>query len=68
MFTPAENMQIDENALNKIAEYLNVPVGTIIAWFQLNCMKDENTVDGFSKKLDIVRYKIDEDVRDIPVD
>ena len=38
MFTPAENMQIDENALNKIAEYL------------------------------IVRYKIDEDVRDIPVD
>lgn len=39
-----------------------------IAWFQLNCMKDDNTVDGFSKKLDIVRYKVDEDVRDIPVD
>ena len=29
MFMPAENMQIDENALNKISEYLNVPVGTI---------------------------------------
>lgn len=48
MFIPADNMQIDENALNKI--------------------KDENTVDGFSKKLDIVRYKVDEDVRDIPVE
>lgn len=68
MFIPADNMQIDENALEKIAEYMKVSVGTIIAWFQLNCMKDESTVDGFSKKLDIVRYKIDEDVRDIPVD
>ena len=35
MFQPAENMQIDENAL---------------------------------KKLDIVIYKVDEDVRDIPVE
>lgn len=100
MFIPADNMQIDENALEKIAEYMKVPVETIevlnirnhffgpnrmlvfsqdgfvyshdtsnyIAWFQLNCMKDENTVDGFSKKLDIVRYKVDEDVRDIPVE
>ena len=102
MFTPAENAHIDENTLNKIAEYLNVPVGTIevlnirnhffgknqvlvfsqdgfvcshdtsndITWFKLNCFKDENAVDGLSKKLDIVRYKIkiDEDVRDIPVD
>ena len=100
MFIPADNMQIDENALEKIAEYMKVPVETIavlnirnhffgpnrmlvfsqdgfvyshdtsnyIAWFQLNCMKDENTADGFSKKLDIVRYKVDEDVRDIPVD
>lgn len=25
MFIPADNMQIDENAINKIAEYLNVP-------------------------------------------
>ena len=39
-----------------------------IAWFQLNCMKDENTVDGFSKKLDIVKYKVDEDVRYIHVE
>lgn len=68
MFIPADNMQIDENALEKIAEYMKVPVWTIIAWFQLNCMKDESTVDGLSKKLDIVRYKVDEDVRDIPVD
>lgn len=100
MFTPAENMQIDENALEKIAEYMKVPVETIevlnirnhffgtnraivfsqdgfvysndtsnyVIWFQLNCLKDENTADGFSKKLDIVRYKVDEDVRDIPVD
>lgn len=100
IFQPAENAQIDENTLNKIAEYLNVPVGTIevlnilnhffwtnrslvfsqdgfiyshdtsnyIAWFQLNCLKDENTADGLSKKLDIVRYKVDEDVRDIPID
>ena len=30
--------------------------------------KDENTVDGFSKKLDIVKYKVDEDVRDIHVE
>ena len=100
MFIPADNMQIDENSLEKIAEYMKVPVETIevlnirnhffgpnrmlvfsqdgfvyshdtsnyIAWFQLNCMKDENTVDGFSKKLDIVRYQIDEDIRDIPID
>ena len=100
MFIPADNMQIDENSLEKIAEYMKVPVGTIevlnirnhffgpnralvfsqdgliyshdtsnyIAWFQLNCMKEENTVDGFSKKLDIVRYKIDEDIRDIQID
>ena len=33
-----------------------------------NLQIDENTVDGFSKKLDIVRYKVDEDVRDIPVE
>ena len=100
MFIPADNMQIDENALEKIAEYMKVPVKTIevlnirnhffgpnrmlvfsqdgfvysndtsnyVVWFQLNCFKDENTVDGFSKKLDIVRYKVDEDVRDIPVE
>ena len=29
MFIPADNMQIDENALEKIAEYMKVPVGTI---------------------------------------
>ena len=39
-----------------------------VVWFQLNCFNDENTADGFSKKLDIVRYKVDKDIRDIPVD
>ena len=100
MFTPAENMQIDENALNKIAEYLNVPVGTIevlnirnhffgpnralvfsqdgfvyshdtsnyIAWFQLNCKKNENTADGFSKNQDIVKSKHNKATRDNPID
>ena len=100
MFIPADNMQIDESTLEKIAEYMKVPVGTIevlnirnhffgpnralvlsqdgfvyshdtsncVAWFQLNCMKDESTVDGFSKKLDIVKYKVDADIRDIPVE
>lgn len=29
MFTPAKNMQIDENALKQIAKYLKVPVDNI---------------------------------------
>lgn len=33
-----------------------------------NMQIDENAADGFSKKLDIVIYKVDEDVRDIPVE
>ena len=72
MFMPAENMQKDFAYQHKFNIYGMVghshDTSNYIAWFQLNCMKDESTVDGFSKKLDIVRYKVDEDVRDIPID